>query len=156
MNIFYLSEDPEEAARWHNDRHVVKMVTEYAQILCTVRHLHGQEAPYRKTHAAHPAVVWAAESRAHWLWLHKLAVALYAEYRHRYGGKVHKAGEVIAGLEPPEMPDTGFREPPQAMPEAFRQPSAVEAYRAYYRHGKAHLATWKHREPPAWFAAAEG
>lgn len=36
MNIFYLSDDPVEAAQQHCDRHVVKMILETAQILSTV------------------------------------------------------------------------------------------------------------------------
>ena len=35
MNIFYLDEDPLVAARYHCDKHVVKMITETAQMLCT-------------------------------------------------------------------------------------------------------------------------
>ena len=35
MNIFYLHEDPIQNAKWHVDKHVVKMVTEYAQLLST-------------------------------------------------------------------------------------------------------------------------
>lgn len=154
MNIFYLSRDPGEAARFHNDRHVVKMLTEYAQILCTVLHLFGHEAPYRPTHAKHPSVLWTAESLSHWLWLRDLALAVDREYTYRYG-KFHKAGEVVKSLLPPTMPDHGFREPPQAMPEAFRQADPVEAYRAYYRGPKASFSTWKNREVPAWFTQSE-
>jgi hypothetical protein len=44
MNIFYLSHDPEEAARFHCDKHVVKMILETAQMLSTAhRLLDGQE-----------------------------------------------------------------------------------------------------------------
>ena len=150
MNIFYLSSDPEEAARCHVDRHVVKMLTEYVQILCTVRRLQGLEAPYRLSHPHHPCVRWAAESLDHWLWLKQLAQALHAEYTFRYG-KLHKAGLVIESLEAPPLPDAGFREPPQVMPEEYRQASAIEAYRTYYRLGKAHLASWKKRPPPDWY-----
>lgn len=39
MNIFRLSDDPAEAARFHCDRHVVKMCTEAAQILSTAKRL---------------------------------------------------------------------------------------------------------------------
>lgn len=35
MNIFALSEDPREAAQMHCDRHCVKMIVEYAQLLST-------------------------------------------------------------------------------------------------------------------------
>lgn len=36
VNIFYLDHDPAVAARYHCDKHVVKMVTETAQLLSTV------------------------------------------------------------------------------------------------------------------------
>jgi hypothetical protein len=39
MNIFVLSEDPIEAARAHLDKHVVKMIVEYAQLLSTAHRL---------------------------------------------------------------------------------------------------------------------
>lgn len=35
MNIFYLSREPDTAAAFHCDKHVVKMCVEYAQILST-------------------------------------------------------------------------------------------------------------------------
>lgn len=35
MNIFVLDLDPGSATRQHCDKHVVKMATETAQILCT-------------------------------------------------------------------------------------------------------------------------
>ena len=35
MNIFYLDKNPKIAAQMHCDKHVVKMVLEYAQILST-------------------------------------------------------------------------------------------------------------------------
>ena len=44
MNIFYLSEDPLEAAQMMVDRHVVKMILESAQLLSTAhRILDGEE-----------------------------------------------------------------------------------------------------------------
>ena len=42
MNIFYLHEDPIQNIKWHVDKHVVKMATEYAQLLSTAhRYLDG-------------------------------------------------------------------------------------------------------------------
>ena len=35
MNIFYLDDDPKLCAQAHCDRHVVKMILEYAQIMST-------------------------------------------------------------------------------------------------------------------------
>lgn len=37
MNIFVLDWNPKKAARYHCDKHVVKMILESAQILCTAR-----------------------------------------------------------------------------------------------------------------------
>ena len=35
MNIFYLDRNPKVAAEMHCDKHVVKMILESAQMLCT-------------------------------------------------------------------------------------------------------------------------
>ena len=44
MNIFYLNKDPKIAAMDHKDKHCVKMILEYAQILSTAhRELDGEE-----------------------------------------------------------------------------------------------------------------
>ena len=44
MNIFYISEDPVQAAQWMVDKHVVKMILESAQLLSTAhRVLDGME-----------------------------------------------------------------------------------------------------------------
>ena len=52
MNLFILSLDPVEAANDQCDKHVVKMVTETAQILCTVLQSMGvtHRLLYRQTH----------------------------------------------------------------------------------------------------------
>ena len=44
MNIFYLHKDPEISAKMHCDKHVVKMIIEYAQLMSTAhRILDGDE-----------------------------------------------------------------------------------------------------------------
>ena len=35
MNFFYLDEDPWKSIEYHCDKHIVKMPTEYKQMLCT-------------------------------------------------------------------------------------------------------------------------
>ena len=35
MNIFYLHNDPKICAEMHNDKHCIKMILEYAQLLST-------------------------------------------------------------------------------------------------------------------------
>ena len=39
MNIFYLDKDPEISAKMHCDKHVVKMIIEYAQMLSTAHRM---------------------------------------------------------------------------------------------------------------------
>lgn len=160
MNIFFLDRDPVAAARLHSDQHVVKMVLETAQILCAVLHRYGIEAPYRPTHARHPSVLWTGDSLRHWSWVRDLGLALGAEYTHRRG-RVHASAEIIAAspLLPP-IPDKGWADPPQAMPDSYRGPDPVAAYRAYYRGEKAVFpgkgpATWTNRERPDFMSGSD-
>jgi hypothetical protein len=46
MNIFFLDFDTEKCAKYHCDKHVVKMILETAQLLCGVHWVIGSEAPY--------------------------------------------------------------------------------------------------------------
>ena len=56
MNIFYLDHDHTTCAKYHNDKHCVKMILEYAQLLCTAhRELDGDDCMhpdvlYKSTH----------------------------------------------------------------------------------------------------------
>ena len=64
MNIFYLDRNPKIAAQMHCDKHVVKMVLEYAQILSTAhRVIDGDEVAdreglYEIAHKNHPSTAW--------------------------------------------------------------------------------------------------
>jgi hypothetical protein len=148
VNIFFLDPDPCVAARAHNDKHVVKMPLETAQILSTVYHQFGVPAPYLPTHSKHPCTLWAARSRSNYAWLVRLGLALCDEYYARFGHRrqrQHASAHVIEQLrEPPApLPELGPTEPAQALPEPLRVAAdPVAAYRAYYRANKAHIATW--------------
>ena len=89
MNIFYLSSCPVDAASFHCDKHVVKMILEYAQLLSTAHHvLDGDDAPegiYKCTHKNHPSAVWARETNNNYRWLYDLFLELGKEYTYRYG-----------------------------------------------------------------------
>lgn len=142
------------AARYHCDQHIVKMPLETAQILCAALHRHGIAAPYKATHAKHPSVIWAGDSAAHFAWLRDFGLALCSEYSFRYGRR-HKCQDVIESLpEDPPIPDKGWTDPPQAMPEEYRDDDAVTAYRRYYRGDKAQFAgkgpaKWSKRRAPS-------
>ena len=49
MNIFYLNEQPQPCAEMHCDKHVVKMIIEYAQLLSTCHRVLDGEEYYDKT-----------------------------------------------------------------------------------------------------------
>ena len=150
MNIFVLSNDPIQAAKWHCDRHVVKMILETAQLLSGVFHLQALYAPYRLTHKNHPSAIWCRSSAANFAWTLVLGKALCKEYTERYG-KIHKSEEVLQQIEQnwhklsfPQIEMTPFA---LAMPEQYKQADAVEAYHYYYRYDKQHLHQWKQNKP---------
>lgn len=111
MNIFITSECPIESAAYLDDKRVVKMVLETAQLLSTAVRSLGIEVGYASTHANHPCAKWARESRQNyeWTWHHGLALA--TEYAARYG-KLHKSGMLlyILGQYRDRFPDIGLTE----------------------------------------------
>ena len=153
MNIFILDRDIKTCARYHADQHVVKMILESAQMLCTVVNRTGGRAPYKSTHAKHPCTLWVGKSLSNWRWLCRLALALNQEYRYRYRTvSDHKSASVIRDLPLPELADIGLTEFAQAMPEQYKVPGdAVRAYRQFYIGEKAKFAKWTRRRPPVWF-----
>ena len=156
MNIFVLDQNIEKCAQYHADQHVVKMILESAQMLCTVLNQNGIRAPYKSTHGKHPCTLWAGESLRNWEWLRRLALCLNEEYRYRYDRQMdHRSAAVVMGLPVPPLEDRGLTEFAQAMPERYRVPgNAVQAYRNYYIGEKAFFATWTKRDPPPWFVSA--
>jgi len=109
MNIFTLDKDPRKAAQYHNDKHVVRMILESAQLLSTA-HRMVDGAPYedrtannrrilrwkladtarehlllKATHVNHPCNVWVRSHGEHYRWLAQLFSALLDEYTRRYG-----------------------------------------------------------------------
>lgn len=163
MNIFFLSDDPTNAAQWQCDRHVVKMILESAQLLSTAhRELDGDEwaddvGLYKSTHKNHPSAVWVRQSTQHYRWLHKHFLALCDEYRYRYG-KEHKTWtkmHALLGEFPDALDDDGWTDPPQCMPDEYKHHNTVQAYRNYYTLDKA-SNNWfcynKSRCAPWWLA----
>jgi hypothetical protein len=65
MNIFWLDKDPAICAKYHNDKHCVKMILEYAQLLSAAHHVHSspyKEHVYRMTHKGHPCTKYVCSS----------------------------------------------------------------------------------------------
>jgi hypothetical protein len=178
LNIFYLSHDPAECARFHVNRHTTKMILEYAQLLSTAhRVLDGVELNglsdsgrkkkfwtlgdsrdyklYKATHINHPSAIWARKTHQNYIWLSQLLHALCKEYTYRYG-KIHKV-ERDGLLEelyewPIKIPIGEFTEPTPAMPDDVKVAGdSLASYRNYYNQNKTHLADWKNRPVPQWF-----
>jgi len=156
VNIFVLDRTPRVCARYHANQHVVKMVLESAQMLCTVVNRTGGESPYKSTHSHHPCTLWTGRSLANWQWLRQLALALNDEYRYRFGRtRDHRSATVVMGLTPPDIENLGLTEFAQAMPEQYRVPGdAVSAYRRFYIGEKSAFAKWTRRRMPRWYREA--
>ena len=180
MNIFYLHKDPEISAKMHCDKHVVKMIIEYAQLMSTAhRILDGDEYEgktkigrrirrwkhpnknientiYKASHINHPSAVWARESVANYVWLYNLFKKLCDEYTHRYG-KIHETDIKLRSALwtlPVNIPYKPFTEPPQAMPDYCKRKDVIDAYRSYYINEKKRFAKRTKRDIPKWFEAA--
>ena len=119
MNVFVLDQDPRVCATYHNDKHVVKMILETAQLLCGVHHMteSNLDIPYKLSHKNHPCSIWARKSLENYVWLCDLGMELSKEYTHRYG-KTHKSQAVIEWCltNLPNIPEVGYMtEQPNAM-----------------------------------------
>jgi hypothetical protein len=177
MNIFYFSSDPRQCAQWHIDKHAVKMVVEYAQLLSTAhRVLDGtvyqgktrldrnikrwllpddrENKVYKASHINHPSGVWTRLSENNYNWLYCLFTELANEYQYRYG-RVHKTYDELKGVlkTPPNNINTGyFIQPPPAMPDDYKiDQDSRKCYMAYYRGAKRGFAHWTKRDVPEWF-----
>jgi len=145
MNIFYLHKDPAEAAKLQYNKHVVKMILESAQMLCTTHHAlgNGHNAPYKKAHLNHPSTIWVRENALHYDWLWNHMVALGREYTKRYG-KHHLSIQKMIDYEmwsyPYNIPHKSFEQPPQCMPDQYKHDSAIHAYWQYYIAEKSNIA----------------
>ena len=137
MNIFVLDKNPIKAARYQCDKHVVKMILESAQLLCTAHHEHPRNPfPakfYKPTHKNHPCARWVRRSFGNYTWLCLHALYLCDEYTYRYG-KVHASKPIIdwCTCNIPDIPICSTGDFVLAMPEEYKTDDAVESYRNYY------------------------
>jgi len=156
MNIFFFDKDPVKCAEQLCDKHVVKMTTETVQIISTAYFiLSGQRGVYKPTHKHHPCVIWATKSEDNFNWLLSYAVSLGGQYTKRYSRQhlaITKLSEWI-----PQIPinslkfsELAWSNPPQCMPEQYKQPDTIQAYRNYYTGEKLRFAFWDYSNKPTW------
>lgn len=172
MNIFYLHPDPVVCAAMHCDKHVVKMILEYGQMLSTAHRVldgvpimrEGSKRPvvcgyemadpamevlYKATHKNHPSNVWVRQSSEHYAWLMELFVALSFEYERRYNKQHMTFTKLFKALTSPptRIAHDPFVPPPQAMPDEYKDDDAITAYRRFYvldKHDRRGIVTYKH------------
>jgi hypothetical protein len=175
MNIFYLDNDVTTCAEMHVDKHCVKMILEYAQLLSTAhRVLDGtpstrlsksgrkqqhyilsdqrEQVLYSATHINHPSAIWVRKSDANYVWLFRMFGALMDEYTYRYG-KTHACERLADALShrPKNIPKGEFTEPTPAMPEDYKVVGdSIQSYKNYYLGDKVRMFSWKNRQTPAW------
>lgn len=158
MNIFFLDLNQRKCAKWHADKHVIKMILESVILLCSAHHIFPNKnlykPPYKLTHKNHPCSKWVRESLSNYKWLIKLTKELCFEYTYRYE-KIHKCESYIFELENnvPDIPDIGFTTPAQAMKDEYKSPdndieNIIEAYKNYYYFEKYNIHSWKKRPIP--------
>lgn len=177
MNIFFLDKDPRICAEMHLDKHVVKMIIEYAQLLSTAHRLldgvsvigltpSGRKQQqwqlndernrllYKATHPNHPSAKWARDSAENYQWLYQLFCHLCDEYTYRYGKK-HMTDEKLRNILsriPTNISKKTFVAPWRAMPDEVKIGNdSLASYRNYYIINKAGFAKWTKREVPFWF-----
>jgi len=164
MNLFILSKSCKECAEFMYDKHIVKIILEAVQMLCTAKLLldpptDGTEL-YKISHKNHPVSIWIRESFENYIWTLELVEAMHTEWKYRYGHpenvehKSYKVAKYLAQHSPPEscFPKKGLTTFALAMPEIYKCEDPIESYRKYYKSPeKIRLASWKKREPPSWF-----
>ena len=177
MNIFYLHEDTNECAKQHLDKHVVKMILEYAQLLSTAHRLldgyeyesksiSGRKAMrwklddsrednlYMASHMKHPSGIWCRTTSENYKWLYSLWRDLMKEYTFRYG-KHHVAERLIPFLDnlPTNIKFGDITQMPQCMPEDYKVPTdSIQAHN-YYINDKQPFAVWTNRPIPNWYVS---
>ena len=177
MNIFYLDPNPKKCAQMHCDKHVVKMIIEYAQLMSTAhRILDGEEyidktsngrnirrwrhpdplfdsSLMKASHINHPSAVWTRWSRENYIWLYRMWFYLLQEYTYRYGKK-HACSKYMdfLYLDPENIASKYFTAPTPAMPDDCKiVGDSLSSYKKYYIDKKVRFAKWTNREVPIWF-----
>ena len=177
MNIFYLDTNPALCAEYHCDKHVVKMIIEYAQMLSTAhRVIDGEEVKvlsntgkqmvtqyklsdyrenhlYKCAHINHPSNIWTRGNKDQYRYVLELWNSLNMQYTKRYG-KVHSTFKKLCqylNQFPTNIKETVYTMPPQCMPDdCKKEGDTIEAYRKFYKAHKREFATWKNGTP-TWF-----
>ena len=173
MNIFYVDKNPETAAKMMCDKHIIKMILESAQMLCTAKRvLDGKEyfdttkngrkikrwrlensneeaIIYKAGWLGHPSTQWVLKSAYNYIWLYKHFLALNEEYKLRWQKdtdhiSVTKLAELLKSPPVNARIDVIGTDATPAMPDHCKIPGdSVGSYRKYYILEKRRFAKWE-------------
>lgn len=156
MNIFVLDKNPKIAAQYHCDKHVIKMILETSQLLCSVFYYRSNLLPpYKLTHKNHPCVKWVRESKSNFDWTCLLLFFLIKEYKSRYNQKQHQCEKILNWVmrnkEELHWDNFSFTKFPIVMPIEYKiGNNPIESYRNYYKKEKIRFANYKYTKKPFW------
>jgi len=173
MNIFYVDKDPKTAAKMMCDKHIIKMILESAQMLCTAKRVldgieytdftkngrkirrwrlenSNEEAIiYKAGWLKHPSTQWVMKSAYNYIWLFNHFMALNQEYKLRWQKNVnHVSVDKLAELlkHPPKNAPLNVigTDADPAMPDHCKiAGDVVGSYRKYYILEKRRFAKWE-------------
>ena len=153
INIFVTHPDPVISAWSLDDKRVIKMILESAQLLSTALFLHKGEIAglYKPSHINHPCTKWVARNQSNFGWLTEHAFALCCVYqtaydkRHKSSDVIELAAHLIQYLPPGELSSfencTPFKD----------RPDIINNYKQYLNSkwdSDKLKPTWKNRVPP--------
>lgn len=133
MQIFATHKDPIQAVNFLDDKRVIKMILESAQLLSTAiiirmtEKFGSYEVPswmYKPTHVNHPCSIWTRESSSNWNWLYLYAITCCGRYE-RIFNRIHKSKKVIERLfeiylQHKPIPEGKLTKFVEAYPEDFK------------------------------------
>lgn len=157
MQLFVTDPDPQMCAIALDDKRVIKITLEVAQMISTVSGI-----GYRPTHEDHPLTHWVKKNLG-WACSHYIALA--SEYSHRTGN-CHASLERIADFayshRDSQPPAFGFfnyaRNRKRGLDFSWVR-DVHQAYRMYLRGrwmNDLRKPKWTNRTPPAWLDIGEG
>lgn len=177
INIFYLDNDPNIAAKYMCDKHIKSQINESALMLSTAhRVLDGiqvileiedknkrlrkrkiwviddfrNDVFFKVTHYNHPSSLWVRQSVENYIWLAEHLLAIGDEYHKRYGKKHATISRLGYDIQSPplNLKEWDFTFPPSVMDDQYKiSDNPVDNYRNLYLTGKKHLTEWKDGKP---------
>lgn len=148
MNIFVTSPDPYQCAEFLDNKRVIKMTLESAQLLSNAVTLNGRDGWYELTHPDHPCTLWTQATRENYEWLLEHFKALCSVYADRFD-KQHKCASLLNEAERRTLciPDGPLLEFENCTP--YKELPVYEAYTRIL------LDKWTNdKRAPRWHAAA--